>query len=923
MFTFSMRRRLILAASLLAASSSYALHSLPSDSKVSISSSLVEGIEDKIFTDQSGRQISLRGFNVSGEVKLAESGFKAFKTAQDAHDSLTLLRQKTGANMIRYTIAWEGVQPSAGGVDESYLAAVAEQIAIAADLGLYVLIDYHSDLYSRHTFTAASSDTGNGAPAWAVSDVYGKDDCGLPCDLTWAAHKQSDSAVRNAMRSFWFDHWALNQDLADTELFMADVAQCVDVSSAAIVNDANIITWSCHNAANQRWHYHRDATLRSAADGNFCIDAAGGYSSNGTNIQLYQCNSSTAQKFALDRHGRLHSLLDLNKCITRVNQNLELAECDAAASAAEQQFVLRDGSSDAVLAGDLDYVQSQFVWQLGEMLSYLQQHLTSEQLAYIIGVDPINEPFDGGTGAMSYADWDNYVLWPFYEKVRAEMDRRGWSGTPVYAEPNVFWSSIAGAVAPATGGHYLAYQPGDGFVFNSHFYDQGRMGTNDLSVARNGSYFDNLDLIRNEARYLNIAPFLSEFGMWLDGWGHTDTSRIVNATYQGMESSDSARSKDRYLNFYTPLISGSQWQWDYYYDNHYELQNGNEEQVRTEDDAWNGENFSVIANYGQSYNLDARLLERAYPRAVQGRLLHFAYSGQVPDEAGEIMNWYSIRASLPGYFRDREFLRDSIFAFAAWRGRSSEAPTEIYWPRHRDSGQLTLITERLIASGSELSQTVQQSPDEAVLVADGSASGGQRLLVWDDTSPEENEDSLHFALLIDGTDLSASELLQLQQAIVATLASEQSPVYLTGAMTHSGYGEDKGTTDNGFVLVNADSGLCLDVAGARSWNGTNVQSYTCNGTQAQRWFYDEQSGYLRSALNTSKCLDNGGQMYDGGKAVLWTCSGNNMRWDRVGKRLLPRLNSGFALHAEGVSASSDVRLRSISNSSRQQWEMQY
>src|SRR5690606_20366633 len=107
---------------------------------------------------------------------------------------------------------------------------------------------------------------------------------------------------------------------------------------------------------------------------------------------------------------------------------------------------------------------------------------------HVLGFEPLNEPFDGGIGKMTYREFDNQLLWPSYERVRASLTAAGAADKPVYAEPMVFWSSIAGVMAPATGGQYLDYQPGDGFVFTPHFYDQARMGIENLSVARNGSY---------------------------------------------------------------------------------------------------------------------------------------------------------------------------------------------------------------------------------------------------------------------------------------------------------------------------------------------------------------------------------------------------------------------------------------------------
>ena len=329
-----------------------ALHSIPAADEVLIREKSFAAQQDKVFAGTSGRELGFRGFNVSGEVKLAESGFKAFKNNEDAQASLSLLKEKTGANLIRYTLAWEGVQPQPGQVDEGYLAAISQQIAIAADLGLYVLLDYHSDLYSRHTFTADSAATGNGAPRWAVSDVYGKDDCGLPCQLTWSAHKLSDSAVRNAIRGFWADHWALNKDLADIELYLPASQQCADIRGGQAGNSVTVGGWSCHGGANQRWHYRQDGTLRSLADTEQCLDVAGAKTAAGTDIQVYQCNGSRAQQFMPDVHGRLHSVLDPNKCLSLNNGNVQLAECLAASQVvgSRQQFMLRDAATHSSLA---------------------------------------------------------------------------------------------------------------------------------------------------------------------------------------------------------------------------------------------------------------------------------------------------------------------------------------------------------------------------------------------------------------------------------------------------------------------------------------------------------------------------------------------------------------------------------------------
>lgn len=774
-------------------------HNLSFDSsasgrKIVKGSKTVDGQVDRIFKDGYGREVSFRGFNVSGKVKLADSGFKPFKNAADAAVSFNELGKKNGANQVRFTVAWEGIHTAPDEIDYNYLSQIVAQMKEAIRNKMYIVVDYHSDLYSRHTFTAESKDTGNGAPGWIVNGGnHGTDDCGLPCDLTWSAHKMNDNAVRSAMRAFWLN-------------------------------------------------------------------------------------------------------------------------------------------SDTNTSKGVRKVQDEFIWQIGKVAEYLKANLTAEEFDYVLGFEPLNEPFEAGLaelGLNNYAEFDNQLLWPFYERVRAEITAKGWQDKWVYAEPMVFWSSIVGPLAPATGGGYLNYKPGEGFVFAPHFYDQGRMGVN-FSVPRNGTYFPNLDQIRDEARFLDLPIFLGEFGMWLDGTGHTDTIRITNGTYQAMEVSNRGRSKDRYLDFYTPLVGGTQWQWDYYYDNHHEYQNGNPNKLKTEDDAWNGENFSVINNYATAYNVNANLVERAYPRRVQGDLMNFYYNAMARDNANAALSWGSIRASLGDKFQNKDYFRGQKFAVMTWRGRNADAPTELFIPRHIDPANMLVITESVIKNKT---LTVSSNPadvaNEVMLTADpAKANGaGHRLLIWDDADDGENAETLHFALLVDNAmNMSTADLEELQAALKQTIQVEKrNPVYMPNAMTDSGYPRDY-SADGGdvFMLKNVGTELCLDVAGGRVLNGTKVQSYECNASDAQFWKYEASTGRLRSAVNYNKCLDMAGNYSNGANVKIWDCvDSNNQRFDFVDNSLRTRQNNSLAVDAFGSSNSSNVGLWSFHGGNNQRWKKVY
>ncbi len=121
-------------------------------------------VRGQSFVDGYGREVVLRGFNVSGEVKLAEHGFLPFANAADARRSAQAMRRLTGANVIRFPLSWAGAEPVRGSLDAGYLTAVTEQLKAFLDEGITVLPDYHQDLYSRYLFNAGSWYSGDGAP---------------------------------------------------------------------------------------------------------------------------------------------------------------------------------------------------------------------------------------------------------------------------------------------------------------------------------------------------------------------------------------------------------------------------------------------------------------------------------------------------------------------------------------------------------------------------------------------------------------------------------------------------------------------------------------------------------------------------------------------------------------------------------------
>lgn len=74
-------------------------------------------------------------------------------------------------------------------------------------------------------------------------------------------------------------------------------------------------------------------------------------------------------------------------------------------------------------------------------------------------------------------------------------------------------------------------------------------------------------------------------------------------------------------------------------------------------------------------------------------------------------------------------------------------------------------------------------------------------------------------------------------------------------------------------------GKCLDVAGASTANGTAVQLYECNGTQAQQWGRGRVNLHgppFRTLHALGKCLDvSGNGTANGTRVHLWECNGTS------------------------------------------------
>src|SRR5262245_30229939 len=121
-------------------------------------------VEDGRVVDQWGRELVLRGVNAKYE-KLFDVGFSDGRkpTEVDAPwddwDAPELAVR--GFDFVRLCINWSGLEPTEGTFDPAFLARLDRVVDDLEAAGVYVLIDFHEDAWSKEIGE-------DGAPLWAI-----------------------------------------------------------------------------------------------------------------------------------------------------------------------------------------------------------------------------------------------------------------------------------------------------------------------------------------------------------------------------------------------------------------------------------------------------------------------------------------------------------------------------------------------------------------------------------------------------------------------------------------------------------------------------------------------------------------------------------------------------------------------------------
>jgi endoglycosylceramidase len=152
-------------------------------------------VEGRHFKDAAGRTVILRGVNVAGNSKVPP-----FTPASDPaiFDPL----EAFGMNVVRLLFTWEAYEPSPGAYDEAYLAYYTSAARAAWARGLFVIVDFHQDAFSRFSIGGC----GDGFPAWALPpSVTPADPDNGPSCSDWGFRMLSDEAMAASWDAFYAD----------------------------------------------------------------------------------------------------------------------------------------------------------------------------------------------------------------------------------------------------------------------------------------------------------------------------------------------------------------------------------------------------------------------------------------------------------------------------------------------------------------------------------------------------------------------------------------------------------------------------------------------------------------------------------------------------------------------------------------------
>ncbi|KAJ3406686.1 hypothetical protein HDU80_010704 [Chytriomyces hyalinus] len=155
-----------------------------------------------LFVDEVGRSRIFHGTNVV---------FKAWPYVPDIrpdalpkfsfNDIDVAILRNHSTTAIRLGVMWAGVEPERGVFNQTYLDIMKSIVSMCSDAGIYVLLDFHQDIFSERF-------CGEGVPLWAANPRSGRFAFPFPLDKAYPVDERGIPSQEDCHRHDWATYQA-------------------------------------------------------------------------------------------------------------------------------------------------------------------------------------------------------------------------------------------------------------------------------------------------------------------------------------------------------------------------------------------------------------------------------------------------------------------------------------------------------------------------------------------------------------------------------------------------------------------------------------------------------------------------------------------------------------------------------------------
>ena len=194
------------------------------------------------LVDDQDRTVILRGVNINslGDYHQGNTEFEPVLPLTDADwESMASL----GFNTIRLLLSWSRLEPTRGTLDTAYVEQINDTVEVAAQHGMYSILDMHQDAWAKSSATPAGETCPpglepaigwDGAPDWAT--ITG----GATTCRESGSQRESSAAVIAAWDNFYANTDSIMDALAETwGRLAAEFAQDHAIAGYDLLNEPN------------------------------------------------------------------------------------------------------------------------------------------------------------------------------------------------------------------------------------------------------------------------------------------------------------------------------------------------------------------------------------------------------------------------------------------------------------------------------------------------------------------------------------------------------------------------------------------------------------------------------------------------------------------------------------------------------------